>query len=144
MIDNPPTTRPVRRAVSFSAPFAAGALLFTSAMLTLLQGISALVNEDLITVGPEYAYNMDTGLRGWINIALAILLSVIAIGLIAGAKWARATAIVMASISIIVHFLWMPYYPPYYPVWSLLVIALDVIVIWAVATWGPAPSREEQ
>jgi hypothetical protein len=43
-------------------------------------------------------------------------------------------AIVMASISIVVMFLWLPYYP----VWSLVVIALDVIVIWAVATWDTA------
>jgi hypothetical protein len=37
----------------------------------------------------------------------------------------------VTSLSIIANFLWMPYYP----LWSILVIALDVVVIWAVATW---------
>ena len=138
MTDNSP-----KQLVAASASFAAGALLLTGAVLTLLQGISAIVNYEIITVGPTYVYNMNTTDRGWINIVLAILSGAVAVGLIVGAKWARVTAIVMASISIIVNFLWLPYYPPYYPVWSLLVIAIDVIVIWAVATWEPARSRAE-
>jgi hypothetical protein len=71
---------------------------------------------------------------------VAILLGIIAFGLMFGATWARVAAIVMASISIVVMFLWLPYYP----VWSLVVIALDVIVIWAVATWDTAGSRPER
>jgi hypothetical protein len=46
-------------------------------------------------------------------------------------------AIVIASVSIVVMFLWLPYYP----VWSLVVIALDVIVIWAVTTWDNGRAR---
>ena len=30
-------------------------------------------------------------------------------------------------------FLWLPYYPA----WAILIIVLDLIVIWAVATWKP-------
>ena len=40
-------------------------------------------------------------------------------------------AIVIAALSIIVNFLWLPYYPG----WSLAIIAIDVVVIWAVSTW---------
>ena len=84
------------------------------------------------------------GLAGWIaekimksdmglimNIILGIIGIVVALGLFTGAVWARAAAIVIASLSIIANFLWMPYYP----LWSILVIALDVVVVWAVATW---------
>ena len=34
-------------------------------------------------------------------------------------------------ISIVLQFLWLPYYP----LWAILIIALDVVVIWAVSTW---------
>jgi hypothetical protein len=43
------------------------------------------------------------------------------------------SAIVIAAISILANFLWLPYYPW----WSLLIIALDIVVIWAVSTWQP-------
>ena len=55
-------------------------------------------------------------------------------GLAVGADWARISAIIIASISIIAQFLWLPYYP----LWAILIIALDLVVIWAVATWKPS------
>jgi hypothetical protein len=62
------------------------------------------------------------------------LLGIVAVGLITGVVWARLFAIFMACISIVVMFMWLPYYP----LWSIIVIALDVVVIWAVATWDTA------
>jgi hypothetical protein len=46
-----------------------------------------------------------------------------------GAAWARAIGIVLAGVSAIANFLFIPYYP----FWSLLMIALDIFVIWALA-----------
>jgi hypothetical protein len=129
--DTPPKTRGVRNVVAGGTSIAAGALLLVTGVLTVLQGISAVVNDDLLVVTPDYAYKFNTTTWGWIHIVVGVLLAAIAIGLIRGADWARVAAIVMASVSIVVMFLWLPYYP----VWSLVVIALDVIVIWAVATW---------
>lgn len=48
------------------------------------------------------------------------------------AGWARVAAIVIAAISILADFLWLPYYPV-----SVLIVTLDVAVIWAVSTWTP-------
>jgi len=45
--------------------------------------------------------------------------------------WARVVGIVVASVSLIANFMFIPYYP----LWSLLIIALDVAVIWALATY---------
>jgi hypothetical protein len=129
----PNEKRSTRQLVAAGASLAAGALLLTTALLTLLQGISALAHDELLVVGPDYVYALSTTAWGWVHILVAILLAVVAIGLISGATWARVTAIIMASISIVAMFLWIPYYP----VWSMVVIALDVIVIWAVATWEP-------
>ena len=49
-------------------------------------------------------------------------------GLFSGHTWARVTAIVLVIISAIENF----FFIPYYPFWSILVIALDVWVIWAL------------
>jgi hypothetical protein len=123
--------RPVRQVVAASASIAAGALLFTSAVLTVLQGIQALVDHKPLVIGSNYVYRFNATGWGWIHIAAGILLGIVAVALITGAVWARFFAIFMACISIVVMFMWLPYYPW----WSIIVIALDVIVIWAVATW---------
>jgi hypothetical protein len=132
MTEDPPhEDRPVRQVVAAGASIAAGALLFTSAVLTVLQGIQALVDHRPLIIGSNYVYKFSATGWGWIHIAAGIVLGIVAVGLITGAVWARVAAIVMACISIVVMFMWLPYYP----MWSIIVIALDVIIIWAVATW---------
>jgi hypothetical protein len=100
-------------------------------VLTVLQGIQALVDHKPLVIGSNYVYRFNATGWGWIHIAAGILLGIVAVALITGAVWARFFAIFMACISIVVMFMWLPYYPW----WSIILIALDVIVIWAVATW---------
>ena len=49
-----------------------------------------------------------------------------------GALWARIAGITLASLSALANF----FFIPYYPIWSIIIIALDVIIVWAVATHG--------
>ncbi|UPW07278.1 hypothetical protein M1C59_14410 [Gordonia terrae] len=122
---------PVRQGFAGGTTFAAAVLLLTAALLGLFQGIAAAANDDLIVVGPQYTYQLDLTTWGWIHIIAALIGVLIAVGLFTGATWARAAAVVIAAVSIVVNFLWLPYYPW----WSILVIALDIVVIWAVTTW---------
>ena len=138
--NSPHEHQPVRQTIAAGASIAAGALLFTAAVLTLLEGISAIANDELLVIGPDYVYKFNTTTWGWIHIVVAILLGAVAVGLIMGTTWARVAGIVLASVSIVVNFLWLPYYP----VWSIVVIALDVIVIWAIATWDTSRSQTPQ
>jgi len=124
---------PVRNGFAGATTFAAGALLAAAGILSILQGISALANDDLFVVGPEYVYSFDITGWGWIHLIIGILVVATAIGLFAAATWARVVAIILAAVSIVANFLWLPYYPW----WAVLVIALDILVIWAVATWSP-------
>ncbi|HEY5858074.1 MAG TPA: glycosyltransferase [Aldersonia sp.] len=82
--------------------------------------------------GPTtFAAMFDTTTWGWIHILVGALLLAAGFGLFTGATWARIVAIIAASLSIIANFLWLPYYPA----WSILLIALAIVVIWAIATW---------
>jgi hypothetical protein len=54
------------------------------------------------------------------------------IALLGGALWARIVGIAMAALIAIANFLWLPYYP----VWAIVLIALNVVVIWALAAHG--------
>ena len=116
--------------------WAIGGLTFAAAMMMLigsfqvLAGLAAIFNDDFFVVGQNYAFDLDTTAWGWIHLLLGILLLVAGWGLFTGATWAAVTALVLAMLSAVQNF----FFIPYYPWWSLLIIALDIWVIWAL-TW---------
>jgi hypothetical protein len=114
------------------ATLAAGALLLTSALLTFLVGVFALAADDLVVSGPGYEYTFQISGWGWLNILTGMALAAAAITLLLDALWARAAAIIVTCLAIVVTFLWMPYYPT----GAVVLIALDAVVIWGVATWN--------
>ena len=119
-----------------TATFAVGALLSTSAILTFLVGVFALAANDLVVSGPGYEYTFQLSGWGWANILTGMVLAGVAIALFLSAQWARGAAIIVTCLAIVVTFLWMPYYPT----GAIVLIALDIVVIWGVATWNT--SRE--
>jgi hypothetical protein len=115
-----------------TATLAAGALMMTSAVLTFVIGVFALAANNVVVTGPGYEYTFQITGWGWANIVTGMVLAAVAVALFANAQWARAAAIIVTSLAIVVTFLWMPYYPT----GSIVLIALDVVVIWGVATWN--------
>ncbi|WP_063035970.1 DUF7144 family membrane protein [Nocardia grenadensis] len=122
-----------KQAIATGTSIAAAALLLVAGFITLFQGISAAANDDVFVAGPNYVYELDLTSWGWIHIVFGILLILAGLALLTGALWARIVAIGLAALSIIVNFLWIPWYP----LWSILIIAIDIVIIWAIATWRP-------
>ncbi|WP_454197077.1 DUF7144 family membrane protein [Nocardia sp. Marseille-Q1738] len=125
--------RSVGQAVAAGTSIAAAILLMAAGILSILEGISAIAKDEVLVATPDYTYQLNTTNWGWIHLILGILVVLAAVGLMAGAMWARVIAVFLAALSILVNFLWLPYYPW----WSIVVIALNVVVIWAVTTWHP-------
>lgn len=124
---------PIKQGVAAGTSIGAAILLLTVGVLSLLQGISAVADDELFVVGVNYIYEFDISTWGWIHIVLGAVLIISALGLLTGTTWGRVLAVCIAALSILANFLWLPYYPW----WSTLVIALNVVVIWAVTTWRP-------
>ncbi|MGW0178308.1 DUF7144 family membrane protein [Nocardia sp. NPDC003345] len=128
-----PQHSPVRQGVAAVTSIAAAVLLLTVAVLSILAGISAVASDELFVEGPDYTLQFSATTWGWVHIVLGILLAIAAVALMTGALWARIVAVFLAGLSIIGNFLWIPYYPW----WSIVVIALNIVVIWAVSAWRP-------
>ena len=115
-----------------------GGYAFAVVMLVMIgvfqaiAGLVAIIDNNFYVVGQNYTFNFDTSGWGWIHLLLGILLILVGYFLYTGAAWAVAGAIVLAGLSAIVNF----FFIPYYPFWSILVIALDVWVIWALTRPG--------
>jgi hypothetical protein len=115
----------------------AATLMILGGVFHAIQGLVALVNDDFYVVGQEYVFTFDLTSWGWIHLVVGVVVALAGISLLSGAVWARTVAVIVVSLSIIANFMWLPYYP----LWSVLVIAFDVFVIWAVTVHGRDVAR---
>jgi hypothetical protein len=113
---------------------AVGGIAFAASMMVMIgafsivAGLAAILDDDYLVVTRRYAFDLDTTAWGWIHLVLGIAVVAVGIGLFMNKAWAGAVAIVLAGLIAIDYF----FFIPYQPVWSLVVIALSVWVIWAV------------
>ncbi|HLN77756.1 MAG TPA: hypothetical protein VK204_11980 [Nocardioidaceae bacterium] len=110
----------------------AGILMVLSGAFHVVQGLVALVNDNFYVIGQDYVFKFDVTTWGWIHLIAGIIVALAGMALFQGSVWARTVAVILACVSIIASFLWMPYYP----LWSLVVIVFDLFVIWAVTVHG--------
>lgn len=133
MQNSPTPTSPVRRGLAAGLSTLAGVLLIVAGAFQALEGLAAIVRNDLLVLTQDYAYKFSISSWGWVHLLLGLGLAAVGVAILSGAIWARIVGIGLAAISAIAQFLWLPYYP----VWAILVIALDVGVIWALTVHDP-------
>jgi hypothetical protein len=110
----------------------AAVMMFIIGVFQVIAGLAAIFEDEFFVLTANYAFDLDISAWGWVHLLIGILLLVAAWGLYSGAAWAVVTAIVLASLSAIANF----FYIPNYPFWAILIIALDVWVIWALTRPG--------
>ena len=127
---SPAATPPSSAAVGLTV--FAGVVMIMVGVFQAIQGVVALVNDTFYVVGQKWVFSFNITTWGWIHLLAGALLVVAGFFLLQGAVWARVVGVGVAIISAVLNFMWLPYYP----VWSMLIIALDVFVIWALTVHG--------
>jgi hypothetical protein len=110
----------------------AGVMMITLGIFHALTGLTAILQDKFFVSTPNYLITVDVSAWGWVYLIGGAIVAVAGFFVLSGALWARAIGILLAALSAIVNFLFIPHYP----IWSLLMIALDVFVIWALAVHG--------
>jgi hypothetical protein len=110
----------------------AGVMMLITGLFNGIEGLVALFRNEVYVVAPEYIFAFDLTTWGWVHLLVAILVAAAGVGVMSGRLWARLIGIAFALLSMIANFLFIPYYP----VWSLLIITLDVFVIWALCVYN--------
>ncbi|WP_393055010.1 hypothetical protein [Streptomyces sp. LN549] len=111
--------------------FAAILMIFGGAM-SIFQGIAAIAKDDVFVATRNYVFQFNLTGWGWIHLVLGIVIVLAGCALFTGATWARVVGIVLAGLGALANFMWLPHYP----LWSIVLIALDVFIIWALCA-GP-------
>jgi hypothetical protein len=111
-------------------------LMIVGGLTSFFIGLAVGINKAYFTTLPGYAsassspYHWNISAWGWANLVVGIVVVAAGACVLLGQAWARVTGIVLAVISAVGTFLFLPYYP----LWSIIVIALDVFIIGALAT----------
>jgi hypothetical protein len=131
--DAPTTEEPL-------SSWAASGVAFAIAMLALVgtfqivQGLVAVLNDDFYVVTRNYTFDLDVSAWGWIHLIIGVIMLGVAYGLYARALWAVIGGLAIAMLSAVANF----FFIPYYPIWALLLIGIDIWIIWALTRPGVA------
>ena len=118
--------------------WAVGWTYFASTMMVLvgifhaISGLVAIFDDKFYVTTRKYVFQFDATQWGWIHLILGILVGIAGVSLLSGAVWARTLGVIMALISAVVGFAWLPYSP----VWGVMIIAIAVAVIWSLTAHG--------
>ncbi|MEZ6330820.1 MAG: hypothetical protein R3B12_02265 [Candidatus Saccharimonadales bacterium] len=110
----------------------AGVLSMVLGTFQAVAGIVALFKNEVYVLGPENLWLFDYTTWGWVHLLWGIFLVLAGGAILSGKTWGRVTGDILASVSALVNFAFIPIYP----LWSIVIIALCVFVIYALIVHG--------
>lgn len=108
----------------------AAVFMMVTGVFGFFEGLAAVIRGSFFVTLPNYAFSLSATSWGVVHIILGALLFIAGAALMADQTWARITGVVLAAFMMIANFVYLPYYP----VWAIVVIALNAFVIWALLT----------
>ena len=111
----------------------AGLMLIMLGSFQVIQGLVAIFDRGYYLVGPEgLVVNVDYTAWGWLHVGIGVIALAAGLGLMVGNMFARVVGVIVAIVSAVVNLAFIAAYP----VWSTILIAVDVIVIYAIVVHG--------
>ncbi|GIF02636.1 DUF7144 family membrane protein [Actinoplanes siamensis] len=111
----------------------AGVALILTGGFQAIEGLLLLPRDDLTQATADaLSIPMDLAVWGWIQLAFGAISVAAGIGVLYGQFWARIVAIVIGTLSALANLAMLPAYP----FWSSVVIALDMLCIYAITAHG--------
>ncbi len=114
-----------------------GFIVFASALLgmigffNLIYGIAAIANSHVFAASARYVMG-DLRAWGWATLIIAVLQLLAAAGVLVGNQFARWFAVVIVGLNAIDQM----FFIGAYPLWSLTIIAMDVVVLYGLCAYG--------
>ncbi len=106
----------------------AAVLMMISGLFGFFEGLAAVIRGSFFVVLPNYAFSLSAVGWGWVHLIIGVLVFAAGAALFWDKLWARVVGVALAAFSAIANFVFLPYYP----VWAIVIIALDAAIIWAL------------
>jgi hypothetical protein len=119
---------------AFAGAVLAGVLMILTGLFGFLDGLAMVLRAPFFVFvhHSSYAYVWSTHGWGWVELILGAVVIAAGVCVILGMMWARVVGVILATLSAVASFMILPYYP----IWSIIGIAVDLFIIWALVTYG--------
>ncbi|HEY8307752.1 MAG TPA: hypothetical protein VIG79_13875 [Lapillicoccus sp.] len=109
----------------------AGVMMMIVGLVEFFQGLVAVINgNQFFVTTPNYVFQLNLTTWGWIHLVLGAVIAVAGLFIFTGNIVARSLGMLLAGLQALANFVWLPYSP----LWSIVIIAIDVFIIWSLAT----------
>ena len=111
----------------------AGFMMIMLGIFQAIEGLVAIFDDDWYLVNNKgLVLSVDYAAWGWVHFLLGILIACAGVAIFNGRTWARIVGCVLALASAVTNLAFIAAYPA----WSIIVIAIDVLVIYALCMHG--------
>jgi hypothetical protein len=119
--------------------FFAGIMMVMLGTFQAIEGLIAIFNDKYFVVPRSgLVVTVDYTTWGWVHLLLGILVALAGLGVMAGQMWARIIGIILALVSAVVNIAFIAANP----VWSTILITIDILVIYALTVHGKETKAE--
>ena len=110
----------------------AGTMAIIVGVFNIIQGLVALFDDQYFVVASGDLLVFDFTAWGWVHLLVGVVMVVVGLGIMRGSPWGLVAGVVIAAGNAILQLGFLAAYP----IWSILIIALDVVVIYALIVHG--------
>lgn len=141
MTDVQPNDRTAARAANYQPEVTgwtgwlvfAGLLMLIGGSFSAITGLAAVFRDDYYVVASDrLVVSLDYTAWGWVHLVVGVLVIAAGIGVTMGQVWARTVGVILAALSAITNFTFLPAYP----IVMTIVITIDVFLIYALIVHG--------
>jgi hypothetical protein len=113
-----------------------GIVMTVTGAFSVIQGAVVLISPTVVVTADGTVLGIDVVAWGWVHVVFGALVCATGVALLRGApEWARGLGIGVTAFSMLLQMAWLPAHP----LWSIFVVVLDVVVLYAlVVTWPMA------
>jgi hypothetical protein len=109
-----------------------GMMMILVGTFNAVEGLAGIFDNGFYPTNNTALFNVNLTGWGWYMLVMGLVLVATGMGVIAGKVWARAVAVVVLMLNALSHLFSIPIYP----VWAIIVITVDVVIIYAIITHG--------
>jgi hypothetical protein len=117
---------------AFAGAVLAGVLMILTGLYSFLAGLAMILRAPFFVYHGAYLYVWSTHGWGWVELILGAVVVAAGACVLLGMVWARAVGVILATLSAVASFMSLPFYP----IWSIILIAVNLFIIWAMVAYS--------